>query len=436
MTVDLKQCSLAIDMCDPGSFENFVQAFHAAIVGSSFNPLGGFHDGGADGFEDRVFESETKASVFLQASKTDGINAKIRQTVKRLREFGRDPKQIIFYFSDSISTTDRIEEELTEELGTVIRIRSKAYLVAQMNYSAATIAAYNSYLSAAIASVLGVGTAGERRHYPFDARTLCAFLGQELQQRKSQATLLGTVTDTLILWALEGTDPEKGILYGRAEIQSKITAAVPTADKFIKGVFNTRLEALASKANPSGREISWHRKEDKFSLRFEERQKLVQDNIDDVALKSRVSDHLSESFYKHFLDADMQKLCTLAVAACHSTLEEIFSTQGLALSYSSLGDDEFQPTIEARSIIRGAIDAQPKLAREREKIETWIAASLRRLIYSGTDDERNYLRKLSQTYFLLFILKNDPHVVEFFNAMGQGLTLIVGSFFGCGIQRR
>ena len=197
-------------------FEHFVQAFHAEMVGSSFVPLGGVHDGGADGFEDAIFEGETRPTSFLQASKSSDVNGKIRRTVRRLVEFGRSVTQATFYFSQPISNSDRLEEDLSAELGIAVRIRSKQYIVSHVNHSPATIAAFNSYLAEAASFLNRVGSTGERRRYPFETRTLCAFLNQEVERRRGNATILTAVADTLILWGLEGTDPQAGRTISRS----------------------------------------------------------------------------------------------------------------------------------------------------------------------------------------------------------------------------
>ena len=133
-TIDLQSCGIAIDYCEPMPFEHFVQAFHAEMVGSSFVPLGGVHDGGADGFEDAIFEGETRPTSFLQASKVSNINGRFRRTVRRLVEFGRSVTQATFYFSQPISNSDRLEEDLSAELGIAVRIRSKQYIVSHVNH--------------------------------------------------------------------------------------------------------------------------------------------------------------------------------------------------------------------------------------------------------------------------------------------------------------
>ncbi len=175
--IDQKLCGIAIDQCDTSAFEEFVQAFHAALVGSTFVPLGGMHDGGADGFEERVFETATRASTFLQASKTPDIEGKIRKTIRRLRSFGRDPRSIIFYFSEPVSTVDRIEEAIEISEDVVVRIRAKQYIQAHINDSEQTAQSFVSYLRPSVVNLLGFGATGKDHDFPFEAKTLCAFLG-------------------------------------------------------------------------------------------------------------------------------------------------------------------------------------------------------------------------------------------------------------------
>ena len=78
---------------------------------------------------------------------------------------------------------------------------------------------------------------------------MCVFLGQEIERRRGNTDLLKAVTDSLILLALEGTDPADDKFLMRDEILNKIEDALPSAKHFIRGVFNHRIESLASKHN-------------------------------------------------------------------------------------------------------------------------------------------------------------------------------------------
>lgn len=426
--IDNRICGIAVDHCEPFPFERFVQTFHAEMVGGAFVPLGGVHDGGADGFEDRIFEGKAHPVNFLQASKSPDFSGKIRKTIKRLREFGRDVRMVTFYFSQPIPNVDRIEEDLSNEFDVAIRIRPKQYIQAHINHSPGTVAAFNSYLADAASFLNHVGSTGDRRRMPFETRTLCAFLCQEIERRRGNATLLNAITDTLILWGLEGTDPQRGLTISGKALLDKIEKAVPTAERFIRGVYRHRLKVLASKSNESGRQITWRRKDDTYSLHYEERAKLIDENIEDAALMERVSDTLRQSY---ILDAGTSKLKShieLGVATCHHIIEKIFETQGLSLSLYALDrDDDIGTEIDARKIINEEVSAVPEFAPARADIAEWVAQMVRKMIYGVDPDIQKYLQNLSRTYFLMFMLQNEPKVVEFFAGMAKQLVLYVGS---------
>lgn len=50
--INLQLVEIALDRVGGDTFEHFVNAFYPTIAGEGFCPLGGMHDGGADGFQD------------------------------------------------------------------------------------------------------------------------------------------------------------------------------------------------------------------------------------------------------------------------------------------------------------------------------------------------------------------------------------------------
>ena len=126
------------------AFENFFNAFYPALAGIEFVPLGGYHDGGADGFLDNaVYEAENqKPGGFYQASTEADHRSKIRRTVQRLREFGRDPKSLTYVTSRRVGAIDQEEEALHTELGVFVKIRDCNWIAGNMNSSPATVAAF------------------------------------------------------------------------------------------------------------------------------------------------------------------------------------------------------------------------------------------------------------------------------------------------------
>lgn len=425
--VDQKLCSVALDACDTSAFEQFAQSFHASIVGTSFVPLGGMHDGGADGFEEKVFYSDRRPTSFMQASKTADIEGKIVATIKRIRAFGRDLRSITFYFSESISQSDRIEEEISDREDITIRIRGKQYIEAHINDSPQSAQAFESYLKPAIFHLLEIGGSGKGRDFPYEAKTLCAFLGQEINRRRGNESVLLSITDALILWSLEGTDPDKGIYLTVEEIRNKIEVAIPAARTFIRGELSNRLELLRSKSNSNGREINWYRNTDSYALRYEQRQKLIDENVEEVALFSEVNDSF-RSRLRNFLPEKLHNRIPDIADVIRSCIEAMFYKQGVSLGLYIVD----QPDGEGDGInIAGEIDQYIDTlgldAKDRTVVVDSVRSILRGIIYSPTSKQREYMLRLSNTYFILFALKNDAKVVEYFNSLSEKLIVYVGS---------
>jgi hypothetical protein len=98
--------------------------------------------------------------------------------------------------------------------------------------------------------------------------------------------------DGLIIYSLEGTDPDKGILLDRQQITAAIADDVPTATTFVEAALDRRLQYLSSKARPEGRAIRWHQKEDEFCLPYDTRRVIESENLEDEELRIAVLDSL------------------------------------------------------------------------------------------------------------------------------------------------
>lgn len=420
---------IALQRVPGADFERFVNAFYPAIVGVEFVPTGGTHDGGADAYQDAgIFEGK-KPNTFYQASVQENHRQKIRGTVERLRDFGRMPKSLVYITSRPIQAPDKDEEELTEELDVFVKIRSRNWIVSNINHSPQTVAAFNTYLKPHLAFLQEVGGATfieNPKH--LQSRAVCVFLGQEVERRRSKSPLLESVTDSLILWSLMGTDPEKGIFLTRQQILEKIEDALPTARHFLRGLLGHRLKTLASKGNPSGREIRWYRKEDKYCLPFETRQIVEQENIEDEYLKVQLLKEF-ETAAQAYLEglespnASPMIITQLAVRAVECT----FENTGLELAAFLEGNEDAGAHLTISDNVDSVIQ-ELGISGNTALVAKDIAMKLiRRAFYESTEAQRLYFGKLSRTYSLLFSLRADPRIVEYFRSMSSQFVLFVGS---------
>jgi hypothetical protein len=410
-------------------FERCSQAFFAAINGVSFVPLGGHHDGGADGFQTVELFETPGTDHFWQISIQETFKTKIKDTHAALIKEGRTPKLITYCTSLIIAKSDRIEDELSESLGVRIRIRDQKYIIAHINASPQTVQAFDSYLEPQLDFLKEFGGVSFISHSSdLPDRALCVFLGQEVDRRRGNTELLESLTDSLILWALADTDPETKTLMARAKILEIIEGALPAARQFIRSNLNQRLTALTSKSNTNGREIRWYRKTDEFCLPHSTRLIIKDENTSDEILKTEVTDVFRKRALLHLTRDNEDALIPQAISICHRALEITFEKQGLELT-QFLHDSEAEK-FGPKSISDFVDSAIVELNVGPEDIDVVKSAALsilREAFYKSESVEREYFGKLSRTYTLLFLLKNEPRIVEYFRHMSGSFILYLGS---------
>lgn len=427
-TVDLRVAEIALGRADGHSFERFAQNFWGALQGSDFVPVGGTKDGGADGFEADLFEDGT-ATKFLQASIQADPIPKIRRTIKRLIEVGRQPKTLFYLTNMVVPNPDQEEDRLSDELSVRFVIRDHKYIISQINSSLGTIQSYKSYIEQFASFLSEIGSArtmGVSAHLP--VRSLCVFLGQELERRRGNTQILESVTDSLIIWSLEGTDPDKDIFMSRAEILEKVLSAIPAAGQFIRGELDNRLATLTAKGGSDGREVRWYKREDKFCLPFETREIVSVENIEDEKLRAEVSDEFRLRIAKRLSEDDGAILLETCTKVIHRTLELAFEQQGVEMSYflnEDDVDDDVTPAISDH--LRAAVVEFGISGNLGPKVAELCLPVLREALYEASDKEREYLGKMSRTYMMLFMLQNEPKVVEYFRNMSAEFILYIGA---------
>jgi len=428
-TIHHKLLTLSFEHATGASFEHFAQAFFAAMLGRDFVPVGGVHDGGADGILMPGLYASSKPKEFLQATVQEDYKAKVKQTVARLREVGREPETLIYATADIIQNPDAVESELSSETGCMVRIRDAKYFSTQINTATPYVQAWESYLAPALDYLRDIGAASTitKPAAGLPARALCVFIGQEIERRSSNSELLESLTDTLILWSLRDTDPAKGVFRTKSEILDDVISSLPAAKQFIRSTLDARLRALASKANTGGRAVTHWKKEDKYCLPFETRELIKEENADDEALKLAVAQQMLRRLESDPSSSNSKIKSDKLVQTCFRAFEKIFELQGLEVSYflSNVADQEVRIVVD--EVITAAISelnfppAQVQEGRER------IRRVLQGAFYDSTECERTFLAKLSRTYCLLFSLKNEPRVVEYFRGMSSNFILYVGS---------
>ncbi|SKA80793.1 hypothetical protein SAMN06295879_0243 [Agreia bicolorata] len=415
---------IALSSAEGFPFEHFAQELHAHLTGSEFVPTGGTSDGGADGVLAGLYENSTKPTSFFQASIRDDTEYKIKQTVQRLREVGRDPRTLVYFTSQHVARFDLVEENLSDELDVTIRIRDATFIAAHVNDTAGTQTAFQQHLSHYAAYLQKVGST---KLIPSSAHVespaVFTFLSQQVDRRKGDTTSLHAMIDALILWALEGTDPDAGIFMSRQDVLQRISGELPSVEALVADDLGPRMEELSKKSN---RMLRWHQKEDLFCLPFETRLKIEEENAADVLLRSDVLAGLRARVLSDYPDMSIADLDSAADVALRA-LQFTFEKQGLEFAAFLNDASAVQDAPDIAASVSESLSSCGIHGKAALRIGPAVFQALRGVFYKSTVVERSYLRRLSNTYALLFILNTEPRLMEFFQDMTGDFYLYVGS---------
>ncbi|EQA1683048.1 TPA: hypothetical protein ACT919_001905 [Enterobacter roggenkampii] len=408
-------------------FEDFACAFMAALEGRNFIPLGGVHDGGADGLSDKELYQAESTNVFYQMTIQSDYKSKIRMTINRLKDFNRTPRVLYYVTSKVISHIDKEEDELSEELGVIIKIRDAKYIGVHINDTQATKAAYYQFLASKTEHLSKVGASTELGFSDFvKDPSVFVFLQHEMSESQGNRKLIHSITDTLILWALRDTDPDKGLFMNKEEIKEAIISSFPWANYFINNNLKNRLSSLKSK-EVNGREIRWYKNDKKYCLPFETREAIKLENSVDELLAIDFMKEIKEQCNLKF--SLSPKRCQVISEITKVIIQRVFERQGLMLA--SFISDPDSSVNEKELVISDCIeDVLIKSKIKPEDIadyRNYIEKILNDVFYHSTENQRKYLLQLSKTYVLLFTLKADPRIVDYFSSMCSKFMLFLGS---------
>ena len=426
--VNYKLMDIALERVEGTVFEKFAIVVLSSVIGEKFVPLGGTHDGGADGFiDDPVFQCVTAQGVFVQISTQTDYRSKVGDTVRRLKKYGRELTRLFYVTSQTIGAIDREEHTLTEKLGVSVVLRDSKWLTVNVNHSVATRQAFYTYLYPDLDFLKKLGGTRLIQDSPSigDARTVCIFLSQEVDRRRGQGRLLEAVVDSLLLWALQDTDPDANILMSRDEITRKVNDVLPLSKIVDQDFIQRRLKTLSSKKNATRREIRWYQKGNMFCLPFETRKKVEKENIDDVTLRLSVS----KSFENRAREVNPNVSHESVAAIALLSIQKTFEARGLELA-AFIENKEGTPEEYADLTISDQVDRSLDSYQSSDDVavlKRTVMAVIRQALYESTDDERLYFGKLARTYSLFLTLKTEPRVVEYFQKMSSQLTLFVGT---------
>lgn len=422
-TVNIELAKTALEKVDGISFEKFANAMFSELIGADYIPLGGTKDWGADGTLNSVAQSN-RSTTFYQMSIQDNFRNKIRETVARLREVGRDVKELCYATSITVPRLDIEENELGEELDVIVRIRDGEYLAPRINSSPATLAAYSTYLAPFVTYLSDFSQSsllGESLHAPNPS--VYVFLRNELESRESGGASEGLV-DGLIVWALRDTNSDAKKFMTPAEVSAQIEKEAPGIIEVIGDAIPKRLKHLSRIPKNQQRPIRHHSSGNKFCIAFDLHKQMRDENLSAEVLRREVI----VAYKARILAADPNAdhpFVDRAAGMSLKALERCIEQEGLEFAAFLRGDSEEDvPIVKSiESTIYDDAVAMKNVKRYREAIEGVLKVALT----NPDENERKLYSRIASVYTILFCLRTEPKVINYFERMASHFSFIVGS---------
>ena len=419
MQVDKQAFEHAITKIDDGDiFEIFATQFLSAELGYDFIPVGGSKDRGVDGFQHVLTRTDNEKIIFQLSTEKDH-EGKVYSTIKKLSENGIDYTRLIYVTNRKINGAENFIDEVLEKEKKHLTIYDIRWFAANSNNTEKTINAYQIFVDTYLHQYAKPGQYSTVSNLDTDSR-LYVFLGQQFEKNRADLRLDDLLADTLIIYSLEGTDPDKLILKKKDEIKQGIKKYLKFDPQLIDTKIDERLVALTTKP----RKIKFHTKELGYCLPYETRIEIEERNIQDEVLYTQFYEQTQETIKKYFKDVqvnvkDIETLIT-------RVFNKIFHKQGLEFSNFVLhGDSHSVIEQKLNDVIGSAVDDSSVIITNKEKVKTALHLAIRDIVYNGSLEQRKFLKSLSNTYLMMFLLQWEPKLSTYFQTLASQLKVFV-----------
>lgn len=414
-------------------FESFAKLLFAQVFGEKFVPLGGIHDGGADGaLSSYIQEVQGKIGTFVQFTTTaDGAaKGKVIQTIEALRKAGREPKQLIYATSTSLPKSDVIAQDVYDTESVMVQFRDFERIKNYVNADQKNSRIFKEFFHGEITSLtkashLEVAAINEFASDP----TVYVFLNYELQVKSKKNHLNEKVLDALIFWSLRDSDPDKKILVDRKTIHKTIGELFQQASSILLPQINDRLSALIKRDGSGLERLRYYKSSDCFCLPFEMRTTLASEASTVVLLQEKFRQSMGDRIKNGESVEISASALNICIELVFLTVHRYFVDQGVLLA-AFLEKRLDSIRISDQVVEDIMVSALAELNNPKSLSPSLFGASLnalRGLFYHPSDLERKYLSYLSRTSCLLVTMQTAPRLLEYFNRMGGNFRLLVGT---------
>lgn len=421
--MDIQAFETALKNLDNGwIFEDFSHNFLSARLGYEFIPVGGTKDKGIDGFEHLSHRKSNEKELFQISTEKADPEKKIENTIDKLLRNGKTISRLTYISNRKINNKDTIQDSIFDNKGIHVRIWDNDWFKSNVNHSNATERVYDSFLKTNYQEYSKPGKSYVVSNLDEDSR-LFVFLRQQIEDNTNTKGLNDNLVDSLILFHLEPTDPEKGIVISKSSILEFVKSFLKKDDSSVDELVEERLEEIQK---TKGKKIQYHKKLDGYCLPYSTRKEITERNLRDLNLEQDFSEQTTLKI-KEYLKGEniiVQNVSNLV----KEIVRTIFYEQGLEFSNFLINKDS-ESCIEKQlvNVVEKVVNESSIKPQNKAKVKECLIHAIREIVYNGTIEQKRYLKSLSNTYMLMFLLQWDPKVAIYFQSLANKLTLFIGN---------
>lgn len=399
-------------------FENFALRFLPLILGCEFMPVGGVKDKGIDGLNYIYSRAGFEKKIFQLSTETNS-EGKIENSLQKLIDNEISFESFVYVTNRAVNNKDTIIDRFVDKFKKPIRIYDQGWFVTHANHSDATINCYYTFIDSYLHEFNKPGKSYVVGNLAGKSE-LFVFLRQQLEHHRDDLKIDDILADTLILFGLEGTDPDNDILKTKEELLVSIKEFVKFDPRILSETIDRRLKALSTKP----RRIKHHSAKQGYCLPYETRVEIQNRNLEDAQLLETFYEQTSEIIKKYLKEesVSVRDLTKLIDEVIHS----IFYQQGLEFSnYILHGKSQQVIEKDLQDVINSVVDCSSVVDKNKEKVKTAMLMAIRDIVYNGTIEQKKYFKSLSNTYMMMFLLQWNPQIATYFETMASKLIIYV-----------
>lgn len=421
--MDKEAFRIALEKLDNGwVFEDFGHQFLSARLGYEFTPVGGTGDKGLDGFEHIFTRNSNEREIYQMSTEKANPKTKIVQTINKLIKNKKEIIRLTYVTNRKINNKDLIIDEIFAEKETNLRIWDSTWFETNVNNSESTKRVYNTFLKSNYHEYSKPGKSYSVANLDEESR-LYVFLRQQIEENSDTKNLNDNLIDTLIIFHLEPTDPDKEIVINEDSIIAYVKGFLKKDDSSVEEMVKERLNIISKTKD---KKIQYNVKLEGYCLPFSTRLEITERNIKDVDLEHKFSEQTCEKIKQYLKD---ESIVVKNVAnLVKETVKTIFYDQGLEFSnfiLSSENDNSIEKHLI--QVVEKVVDKSSIITPHKAKVKECLIYAIREIVYNGTLEQKRFLKSLSNTYMLMFLLQWDPKIAVYFQSLANKLTLFIGN---------